>query len=111
MYVKNSSNVVLYNLRILEAAVYGVLVYGARNVVMVGLTVLDASRTTVEEGKCIDVTEDSANVTLSHSILGYTNFSSTDKYKGMLIANFLHAPVTNLSLHHNIFYQNYQRSP
>lgn len=29
----------------------------------------------------------------------------------MLIANFLHGPVTNVSLHHNIFYQNYQRSP
>ena len=48
MYVRNCSNVVLYNLRILEAAVYGVLVYGARNVVMVGLTVLDASRATVD---------------------------------------------------------------
>ena len=29
----------------------------------------------------------------------------------MLIANFTKELVTNVSIHHNIFYQNYQRSP
>jgi pectate lyase len=29
----------------------------------------------------------------------------------MLIANFFHDPVSNVSIHHNLFYQNYQRSP
>jgi len=75
------------------------------------MTIIDASRSSVDKGKCIDITEDSINVTVSNTILGYSQFSSTDKYKGMLVANFLYGPVTNVSIHHNTFYQNYQRSP
>ena len=87
------------------------LVYGSNNIVLNSLTILDASRNSIDQGKCIDITEGAGNVTVSNTILGYTAFSATDKYKGMLIANFFHEPVTNISLHHNLYYQNYQRSP
>ncbi len=109
--MQHSSNVIIHNLRILNASIYGLLIYNSTNVVVNSMTILDSSRSSVDEGKCIDITEASNNVTISNSILGYTQFSSVDKYKGMLIANFLHEPVTNVSIHHNIFYQNYQRSP
>lgn len=111
IYIQNSSNIILHNIRILNASIYGVLVYGSHNVVINQMTIVDASRGSVDQGKCIDITEGASNITVSFTMLGYSSFSNVDKYKGMLIANFLHDVVTNVSIHHNIFYQNYQRSP
>ncbi len=73
---------------------------------------MDASRTDVDKGKCLDLTENSSQITISYNIFGYSYpILQLTKYKGMLIANFLSEAVTNVSLHHNIFYCNYQRSP
>lgn len=112
LYFKNCSNILVSNVRIFNASVYGILVYNSTNVVIDSATILDASRTTIDEGKCIDITEQSSNVTVSRSLFGYTyDISLLQKYKCILIANFNLGPVTNVSLHHNVFYCCYQRSP
>jgi pectate lyase len=66
----------------------------------------------VEKGKCVDITEGSFNVTVQGSLMGFTGqVQDLVKNKGMLIANFKYGPVGNVSLHHNLFYCDYQRSP
>lgn len=112
IYIYNCSNIFINNVRIFNASIYGVLIYNSTNVVIDSVTILDAGRSSIDEGKCIDITEQSSNITVSRSILGYTyDVSLLQKYKGMLIANFKLEPVTNVSLHHNLFYCCYQRSP
>jgi hypothetical protein len=60
----------------------------------------------------IDITEDSRNITVSWSIIGDTRHDwFSRKTKGMLIANFSKPPVTNVSLHHNLYINEFQRSP
>ena len=57
----------------INASIYGVLVYQSKNVVLDHLTIIDASRNSVDQGKCIDITEESINITVSNTILGYTS--------------------------------------
>lgn len=48
IYIKYSTNIILHNVRILKAPIYGVLVYQSSNVVVNQLTILDASRSSVD---------------------------------------------------------------
>ena len=57
IYIENSENVIVYNLRIFNASIYGVLVTYSKNIILDHLTIIDASRSSVDKGKCIDVTE------------------------------------------------------
>ena len=51
-------------------------------------------------------------MTVSYNILGFTYpVEQLLKYKGILIANFKMGAVGNVSVHHNLFYCVYQRSP
>ena len=51
-------------------------------------------------------------MTISWNILAYTYpIEELLKYKGLLAANFLEGPVENVSIHKNLFYCVYQRSP
>jgi parallel beta-helix repeat protein len=112
IYVYNSSSIILRDIRILNASIYGILIYESDSVVIDHCTILDASRTDITSGKCIDLTEGSSNVTISYNILGYTYpIQELNKFKGLLIANFKQGPVSRVSLHHNLFYCNYKRSP
>jgi pectate lyase len=112
IYIYNSSNIVVRDVRILNASIYGILIYHSHGVVVDHCSILDASRTDIDRGKCIDITEASSNVTISRCLLGYTfPVEQLSKFKGLLIANFHEGPVTNVSLHHNLFYCDYQRSP
>ena len=107
----NCQNVVLYNLRIFNTTLDGILISNSSNIVLHHITVLDSSRIDIDRGKDIDVTQNSSKITISYSIIGYIDPPPLEKYKGMLIANFSHDRVTNMSVHHCLFYQNYQRSP
>ena len=109
--IVNSSNIILSNLRIFNTSLDGILVSNSTNVVIDSVTVLDSSRSDIVRGKDIDLTENSTNITVSRSIIGYIDPASLEKYKGMLIANFTHDRVTCISIHHCLFYNNYQRSP
>ena len=48
IYIKNSTNIILHNIRIVDAPIYGVLVYGSSNIVINQLTIIDASRSSVD---------------------------------------------------------------
>jgi pectate lyase len=105
--IRNSHDVVITHIRIRNASNDGISIrHGARNVVIDHCSVTNSA-----DGN-IDITEDSRDVTVSWTIIGDTR---PDWYslhtKGMLIANFEKPPVTNISLHHNLFINEYQRSP
>lgn len=77
------------DVRILNASIYGIFIYNSHQIVVDHCTILDASRTDITRGKCIDLTETSSNVTISYNILGYTfPVEELHKFKGLLIANF-----------------------
>lgn len=62
--------------------------------------------------KNIDITEDTHDVTVSWSILGDSRPDSfARKTKAMLIANFKYGPVTDISVHNNVFANDSQRNP
>jgi pectate lyase len=108
----NCSNIIINNIRIFNSSVNGILIYNSTNIVVDHVTILDAGRTNVDEGKSIDIREQSCNVTVSHSLLGFTSaVELMIKHRSILIANYSFGPVTNVSLHHNLFYCDYQSSP
>jgi pectate lyase len=103
----NSHDIVLTHLRIRNAGNDGIAVqYGAYNVVIDHCSVTDSV-----DGN-IDITEGAHDVTVQWTILGYTR---TDWYafqsRGMLINNSIQGAVQNVSLHHNFWINNMQRSP
>lgn len=94
IYFTNCTNVIVKDVRIFNATIYGVLVYHSNNVIIDHCTIIDAGRTSVDKGKCIDITEESKNVTASNNILAYSYpIQELIKYKGLLAANFLEGPV------------------
>jgi pectate lyase len=112
LYINHSHNIVAKNLRIMNSSIYGVFIYHSTNVIVDHCTIIDSGRTSIDKGKCIDLTEESKNVTISNNILAYSYpVEKLLKYKGLLAANFLEGPVENVSIHHNLFYCVYQRSP
>jgi len=105
--IRNSHDIIVTHMRIRNASGDGISIrHGAYNVV------IDHCSVTNSFDGNIDITEDSRDVTVSWTILGDTrpDWYSLQK-KGMLIANFEKPPVTNVSLHHNLFRNQYQRSP
>jgi pectate lyase len=103
--IRNSSDIIVTNLRIRNAKVDGITLWsGSRNVVLDHLSISGSM-----DGD-IDITEDTQNVTVSWSIIGDLRPVSSSS-KGMLIANFSQGPVTNVSLHHNLYHNKHQRSP
>jgi PKD repeat protein len=85
----------------------GILVWdGSHDVVIDHCSVINAN------DENINITEDTSNVTVSWCLIGDTRPNSFDLHtKGMLIANFNKPPVTHVSLHHNLFINEFQRSP
>lgn len=103
----NSHDIILTHLRIRNAGNDGIAVqYGAYNVVIDHCSVTDAV-----DGN-IDITEGAHDVTVQWTILGHTR---PDWYalqtRGMLLNHSTHPAATNISLHHNLWINNMQRSP
>ncbi|MGI9336084.1 MAG: pectate lyase family protein, partial [Gammaproteobacteria bacterium] len=107
LYVRNSDDIIVTNLRVRDSVADGILVWdGSSHVVIDHCSVTNAA------DENISITEDTSNVTVSWCIIGDTRPDSFDRNtKGMLIANFTGAPVTRVSLHHNLFHNEFQRSP
>jgi pectate lyase len=105
--IRNSRDVIVTNLRIRDSKGDGITLWdGSRNVVLDHLSVTNSF-----DGN-IDITEDTRNVTVSWCILGDTRPDWFQRQtKGMLIANFNDAEVSDVSVHHNLFINQYQRSP
>lgn len=56
IYIENCSNFIVRDVRILNASIYGILIYKSQQVLIDHCTILDASRTDITRGKCIDLT-------------------------------------------------------
>ena len=115
IYLVNSHDIILQNFRIRDAAKYGLLISNnSYNIIADHMSIINSSQNDVEFGKNIDINNAAHDVTVSYSIIAYES-SNQDvldtKYKGLLITDNAMTPVTNVALHHNLFYQNYQRSP
>lgn len=72
LYINHSHNIIAKNLRIINSSIYGILIYHSSYVVVDHCTIIDAGRTSIDKGKCIDLTEESKNVTISWNILAYS---------------------------------------
>jgi pectate lyase len=107
LYVRNSHDIIITHIRVRQSGGDGILVWdNSYNVVVDHCSVTDAA------DENINITEDTRNVTVSWCIIGDTRTDSfVRKSKGMLIASFRTGPVTNVSLHHNLFINQFQRSP
>lgn len=111
----NSHNIILQNFRIHNAKKYGLLISNnSYNIIVDHMSIINSSQADVEFGKNIDINNSAHDITVSYSIIAYDSQTEdvlNTKYKGLLITDNGMTPVTNVSLHHNLFYQNYQRSP
>ena len=105
--IRNSHDIIVTDMRIRNAGNDGISVrYGSYNVVIDHCSVTDSV-----DGN-IDITEGAHDITVSWTILGHTR---PDWYalttRGMLLNNESQPAATNVSLHHNFWINNYQRSP
>jgi len=107
LYIRGSHDIILTHLRVRASRSDGILVWdGSYNVVIDHCSITDSA------DENINITEDTRDVTVSWNIIGDTRPESFAlKSKGMLIANFKKGPVTRISLHHNFFTNQFQRSP
>jgi pectate lyase len=107
LYIRNSHDIIVSHIRVRNPITDGILVgRGSHNVVIDHCSVTNAG------DENINITESTHSVTVSWCIIGDTRPDSFAlKTKGMLIANFKNLHVTNVSIHHNLFIKQFQRSP
>ena len=107
LYIRNSHDIIVTHLRIRDSVADGITLWDdSYNVV------LDHCSVTNSGDGNVDITENTTNVTVSWCLLGDTRSDAlTRKTKGLLIANFTKPPVTQVSMHHNLFINEHQRSP
>jgi pectate lyase len=107
LYIRSSHDIIVTHLRVRNAVHDNITVWdGSSHVVIDHCSVTNAG------DENIGITEGTANVTVSWCIIGDTRPNSFALHsRGMLIANFNRPPVTHVSLHHNLFINEYQRSP
>jgi pectate lyase len=103
--ILDSKDVVVRDLRVRRARIDGIAVTGSRAVVIDHCSISDAG------DENVSVTEGSRDVTVSWSIIGDTRRDPAAHAKGMLVAHFKRGPVTNVTIHHNLFAGESQRSP
>lgn len=107
LYVRTSHDVIVSHVRVRNSAGDGILVWdGSYNVVITNCSVTNS------RDENLNITENTSNITVSWCIIGDSRPEwFTLKTKGMLIASFSKGPVTNISVHHNLFINEFQRSP
>jgi pectate lyase len=106
LFIRRAHDVVITHLRIRRThgqGVDGITLRESHHVVIDHCSLTDA------RDENIGITEDTHDVTVSWCLLSHTLPDSSAK--GVLIANFDMAPVTRVSLHHNLFVNEAQRSP
>lgn len=104
--ILDSVDVVIRDIRVRRPAGDAIKVKGSRNVVIDHCSVSDAG------DENVSVTGGSRAVTVSWSVIGQTpEVSAAAERKGLLIASFHAEQVSHVSVHHNVFVNNAQRSP
>jgi pectate lyase len=107
LHIRKSHDIIVTHLRVRHSSSDGITVKdGARNIV------IDHCSLTNARDENLSVTRDARDVTVSWCIIGDTRPNSFAlRTKGMLISNVGQPAVTNVSLHHNLFVNQAQRSP
>jgi pectate lyase len=105
LYIQNSHDVIVTHMRVRHSKIDGLTIRGSHNIV------IDHCSFTDSGDENIGLTQDCHDVTVSWCIIGDTRPVAELRPKGMLIANFDKPAVTNVSLHHNLFTHESQRSP
>jgi pectate lyase len=107
LVVIESHDIIVQYIRVHDSAEDGISIRRGTSYV-----VIDHCSTTNATDENMAITADATDVTVSWSILGDTRDTSFDlRTKGMLIAAFNGGVVTRVSVHHNLFINEYQRSP
>ena len=106
LHVQDSHDIILSHLRVRNSKVDGITVKGSYHVVIDHCSLTDAG------DENIGITQDCHDVTVSWCLIGDTRTVASGLHpKGLLIASFEKRAVTNISLHHNLFIHEAQRSP
>ena len=106
LVIDDAHDIIITHLRIRDSRGDGIRLRESRNVVIDHCSISNAA------DENIGITEDVRNVTVSWCMIGDTRAESFElKSKGMLIANFFEPPVSHVTLHHNLFVNQSQRSP
>lgn len=109
LYIRRAHDLVITHLRIRQTrgrGVDGITVRESDHIVIDHCSLTDAS------DENIGITEDSHDITVSWCLVAHTRPDALEhEAKGVLIANFFFPPVTRVSLHHNLFVHEAQRSP
>jgi pectate lyase len=107
LLIRGSHDIIISHIRVRNSNSDGITVKdGAYNIVIDHCSVANS------RDENISVTEGAHDVTVSWCIIGDNRPNSFDlNTKGMLIANFNQPPVSNVSIHHNLFVNQSQRSP
>jgi hypothetical protein len=106
LVIRSSHDIIVRHLRIRDTSNDSLLVWnGSYNVI------IEHNSLTNGGDETLSITENTRDVTVAWNIIGSTRSDWTTKSAGTLVANFNQAPVTNLSLHHNLWTNLLQRSP
>jgi pectate lyase len=111
LIIRNSQDVIVQHLRVRNSVKDGIAVQrGSSNVV------IDHCSATDSTDEDISITYSVEDVTVSWCLIGQTQpitviAPETPRNKGMILAPNKGNAVTNVSLHHNLFVNNFQRSP
>ena len=106
LQIHDSHDIILSHLRVRNSKADGITVKGSHHIVIDHCSLTDAG------DENIGITQDCHDVTVSWCLIGDTRtVASGLRPKGLLIANFDKRAVTNISLHHNLFLHEAQRSP
>jgi pectate lyase len=107
MIIRTARDIIITHLRIRDTAGDGILVWDSSENI-----VLDHNSVTNGGDETLSITEDTKNITVSWNIIGDTRSNWPDvNTKGTLVTNFTKPAVTNLTLHHNLWTNQFQRSP
>jgi pectate lyase len=106
LHIQDSHDIILSHLRVRNSKADGITVKGSHHIVIDHCSLTDAG------DENIGITQDCHDITVSWCLIGDTRtVASGLRPKGLLIANFDKRAVTNISLHHNLFLHEAQRSP
>jgi pectate lyase len=104
--ILGSHDVVVTHIRVRRPQGDGIMIKESHHIVIDHCSLTDAS------DENISITQGARDVTVSWCLIGDTRPLDEElRPKGMLIANFDKPAVTNVSLHHNLFANESQRSP
>ena len=105
--IRDSDDIIISHLRIRHSNDDSIRIWdGSSNVVIDHNSLTDAS------DENLSISDDSYDITVSWCFIGDTRSSSYIlRTSGMLVGNYDQAPIGNISIHHNLLKNHFQRNP